>query len=68
MGNVYNSIITGLTEAIDDAKSDEKKLERNVVYVETIEEYNVEVKRLRLNTGMSKNVFASYMGVSSKTV
>ena len=60
MGNVYNSIITGLTEAIDDAKSDEKKLERNAVYVEPIEEYNVEeVKRLRLNTGMSQNVFVS---------
>ena len=69
MGNVYESIISGLKEAIEDAKSDEKKLKRNVVHIEPVKEYNAEeVKRIRLNTGMSQNVFASYMGVSCKTV
>ena len=69
MSNVYESIIAGLNEAIDDAKSSEKKLKRNVVHVEPIKEYNAEeVKKIRLNTGMSQNVFASYMGVSEKTV
>ena len=69
MSNVYESIIAGLNEAIDDAKSSEKKLKRNVVHVEPIKEYNAEeVKKIRLNTGMSQNVFASYMGVSCKTV
>lgn len=69
MSNVYDSIITGLTEAIEDVKSGKKKLKRNVVYVEPIKEYNAdEVKKIRLNTGMSQNVFASYIGVSCKTV
>ena len=69
MSNVYESIIEGLNEAIEDAKSSEKKLKRNVVHVEPIKEYNAEeVKKIRLNTGMSQNVFASYMGVSCKTV
>ena len=69
MSNVYESIIAGLNEAIEDAKSSEKKLKRNVVHVEPIKEYNAEdVKKIRLNTGMSQNVFASYMGVSCKTV
>ena len=69
MSNVYESIMAGLTEAIEDAKSSEKKLKRNVVHVEPIKEYNAEqVKRIRINTGMSQNVFASYMGVSCKTV
>ena len=69
MSNVYESIITGLNEAIEDANRSEKKLKRNVVHVEPIKEYNAEeVKAIRLNTGMSQNVFASYMGVSCKTV
>ena len=69
MGNVYESIISGLKEAIEDAKSGEKKLKRNIVHIEPIKEYSAEeVKRIRLNTGMSQNVFASYMGVSCKTV
>ena len=69
MSNVYESIISGLTEAIEDAKSGEKKLNRNIVHIEPIKEYSAEeVKRIRLNTGMSQNVFASYMGVSCKTV
>lgn len=69
MSKVYESIITGLNEAIEDANSSERKLKRNVVHVEPIKEYNAEdVKKIRLNTGMSQNVFASYMGVSCKTV
>lgn len=47
MSNVYESIITGLNEAIEDAKSSEKKLKRNVVHVEPVKEYNAEeVKRM----------------------
>lgn len=69
MSNVYDSIVTGLTEAIEDAKGCEKKLKRNVAHVEPVKEYSAEeVKKIRVNTGMSQNVFASYMGVSCKTV
>ena len=36
MSNVYESIITGLNEAIEDTNRSEKKLKRNVVHVEPI--------------------------------
>ena len=50
MSSVYESIISGLTEAIDDAKSNEKKLKRNVVHVEPVKEYSAEeVKKIRIN-------------------
>lgn len=38
MDNIYESIIFGLTEAIDDVNSGETKLKRNVVYVGTSKE------------------------------
>ena len=44
MDNVFESIIFGLTEAIEDAKSGKKKLERNVVYVESVEEHSAVCK------------------------
>ena len=33
MSKIYESIITGLTEAVEDAKSAEKKLKRNTVTI-----------------------------------
>ena len=42
MDNTYESIITGLTEAIDDVKNGEKKLERNAVCVESSNENDEE--------------------------
>lgn len=69
MSKVYESIMAGLTEALEDARSSEKKLKRRVVSVVPIKEYEAEqVKRIRKSTGMSQKNFASYMGVSDKTV
>lgn len=66
---VYESIVAGLQEAIEDAKSKEKKLPRRVVTVVPVKEYNAsEVKKIRNETGMSQKTFASYLGVSCKTV
>ena len=63
------SIVAGLQEAIEDAKSKEKKLPRRVVTVVPVKEYNAsEVKKIRNETGMSQKTFASYLGVSCKTV
>ncbi len=67
--SVYNSIMTGLNEALEDAKSDNKILKRNQVAVEPVKVYGAEeIKRIRTATGMSQNTFASYIGVSYKTV
>ena len=40
MSDVYESIVAGLQEAIEDAKSKEKKLPRRVVTVVPVKEYN----------------------------
>ena len=67
--SVYESIMTGLNEALEDVKSDNKILKRNQVTVEPVKVYEAEeIKRIRTATGMSQNTFASYIGVSYKTV
>ena len=69
MNNIYESIVTGLSEAIDDAKSTEKKLKRRIVSIVPVKEYSAqEIKDIRGTTGLSQKLFASYMGVSDKTV
>lgn len=69
MSSVYESIMTGLNEAIDDAQSSEPKLKRRIVTIIPVKEYNAaEVKKIRKATGLSQKLFASYMGVSDKTV
>lgn len=69
MSNVYESIMTGLNEALADAKSEKPILKRHKVTVEPVKVYGAEeVKRIRNSTGMSQKTFASYMGVSDKTV
>ena len=67
--SVYESIMTGLNEAIEDATSKKPILKRQKVTVEPVKVYEAEdVKRIRNTTGMSQKTFASYMGVSDKTV
>ena len=69
MGSVYESIITGLNEAIEDAKSEEKKLVRRRLDITPVKEYQAdEVRRIRNSTGMSQKTFANFLGVSDKTV
>ena len=71
MGNnsVYESIMAGLNEALADAQSEKPILERHKVIVEPVKVfYAVEVRKIRNSTGMSQKIFASYMGVSDKTV
>ena len=69
MSSVYESIMTGLTEAVEDAKSKEQRLKRRVVTIVPIKEYKAsEIKAIRNSTGLSQKLFAGYMGVSDKTV
>ncbi len=70
MGNsVYESIMTGLNEALEDAQSAKPILKRHKVTIEPVKVYEAdEVKKIRKSTGMSQKLFASYMGVSDKTV
>ncbi|MDD3217596.1 MAG: helix-turn-helix domain-containing protein [Lachnospiraceae bacterium] len=69
MSDLYNSIMAGLNEAVEDAKGTGKRLNRRIVTVIPVKEYNAdEIKKIRKNTGFSQKVFADYMGVSVKTV
>lgn len=69
MSNIYESIITGLTEAIEDAKSTEKVLKRNTITIVPIKEYQAaDIQKIRKSTGLSQRLFAGYLGVSKKTV
>ncbi len=69
MSSVYESIITGLNEAVEDAKSSEKKLRRREVTILPVKAYGAEeVRTIRNSTGLSQRLFAGYMGVSEKTV
>lgn len=69
MASVYDSIMTGLTEALEDAGSKDKKLKKRVVSVIPVKVYNAEeIQKIRKKTGLSQKLFASYMGVSLKTV
>jgi putative transcriptional regulator len=66
---VFDSIMEGLEEAITDAQSEKPILKRRKVFVEPVKVYEAdEVKQIRNATGMSQKTFASYMGVSDKTV
>ena len=66
---VYESIMAGLNEALEDVQSEKPILKRNKVTVEPVKVFDAEeVKRIRNSTGMSQKIFASYMGVSDKTV
>jgi putative transcriptional regulator len=67
--HVYDSIMAGLNEAVDDAKSESPIQKRRKVTVEPVRVFEAdEVKKIRNSTGMSQKIFASYMGVSDKTV
>jgi len=67
--SVYESIMAGLNEALADAQSEKPILKRHKVTVEPVKIFEAdEVKKIRNSTGMSQKIFASYMGVSYKTV
>ncbi len=69
MEHVYESIMTGLAEAIEDAQSKEKHLQRRIAAIMPVKTYNAkEIQHIRKKTGLSQKLFAGYMGVSAKTV
>lgn len=69
MSSVYESIVAGLTEAVTDAKAEKKTLHRQTVTIVPVKEYKAsEIQDIRKKTGMSQKIFASYIGVSTKTV
>ena len=63
MKSLYDSILTGLSEALEDVGSEEKKLKRNTISIMPVKKYGAkEVQNIRKNTGLSQKLFAGYMG------
>ena len=66
---VFDSILSGLNEALEDAKKETPALKRHRITVIPLKVYEAnDIKKIRTSTGLSQKYFASYMGVSIKTV
>jgi len=66
--SVYESIMQGLTEAVDYQKG-KISARKNRLTIKPVADYsNVDIKRIRQKTGLSQVMFANSMGVSPKTV
>lgn len=69
MENIYDSIMAGLTEAVEDVQGKDTKLKRRTVSIIPVKAYSAkEIQDIRKRTGFPLALFASYMGVSAKTV
>ena len=68
--SLFDDIKTGLGQAIDYEKGNLKAKTTTIsLSVEPIESFKPEeIRSIRLETGMTQNLFAKYMGVSVKTV
>ena len=66
--NVYESIMQGLTEAVDyqQGKIQARKLKLTIKPVDSFN--NNDIKKIRKKTGLSQVMFAGSLGVSPKTV
>ena len=66
--NVYESIMTGLSEAIAYEKGEKTARSAKITIAPPPEVSADEVKELRKNLNMTQSTFAAVMGVSNKTV
>lgn len=69
MTSVYDSIMTGLNEAVDYAKGNKKNARVHTVNIEPVPNFAAsDIRDIRSGLGMTQMVFATVMGVSKKTV
>lgn len=68
MSEFYDIIKTGLEEAIAYERGETKANTRTVTVEEVAHFEPSEIRQIRLDTGMTQVLFASYLGVSKKTV
>ena len=68
MSKYFDGLMTSLNEAIAIERG-ELKGRRTVYEIQPVKKYdNAQIKRIRNSVGMTQVLFASYMGVSCKTV
>ena len=68
MSSLFDDLKQGLEEAIDYEKGKGKAKVRTYMIMPVKEYSNIEIREIRKKAGMTQSVFASYMGVSKKTV
>ncbi|MDO5156522.1 MAG: helix-turn-helix domain-containing protein [Eubacteriales bacterium] len=68
MGSLFDDLKQGLEEAISYEKG-EGTAHVKTYMIHPVKEYSCkEIREIRMKAGMTQRVFASYMGVSKKTV
>ena len=68
MNSLFEDLCDGLQQAIDYEKGAGKAKSRTLIISPVTKYSNDEIRAIRNNAGMTQTVFASYMGVSKKTV
>lgn len=68
MSEFFDDLMTGLNEAIAIERG-ELTGRKTIYEIQPVKQYdNNQIKAIRTSVGMTQSLFASYMGVSSKTV
>ena len=68
MSSLFDDLKDGLQEAID-FEEGQGPAKVTIYIIDPVRQYsNIDIKRIRSKAGMTQAVFASYLGVSTKTV
>ena len=68
MSSLFDDLKQGLEEAIDFERGNGKERVKTYMIMPIKKYSNKEIREIRIKAGMTQSVFASYMGVSKKTV
>lgn len=68
MSSLFDDLKQGLEEAIDFERGNGKARVKTYMIMPIKKYSNKEIREIRIKAGMTQSVFASYMGVSKKTV
>ncbi len=68
MATLFEDLKQGLTEAIEYERGETTARVKKLIIYPVKNYSNKEIRKIRMNSGMTQKVFASYMGVSVKTV
>ena len=68
MSSLFDDLQQGLQEASEYEKGQGKACVKTYMILPIKEYSNTEIRAIRMKAGMTQSVFASYMGVSKKTV
>ncbi|MGN0393909.1 MAG: helix-turn-helix domain-containing protein [Coprococcus sp.] len=68
MSSLFDDLKQGLEEAINYERGNGKARVKTYMIMPVKEYSNKEIREIRMRAGMTQSVFATYMGVSKKTV